>query len=246
MSPQRVREPADGRAGGRLCLGEPHDRSCSSDRQGDGPNPEQSRHETDGHRRRVRGGRLEQIPRITDIPQSSFRILLETPADQPLDRRRDATEVRLVLDDRRNRVGHGVTAEGFRTGDHFVQHAAERPDVGPTVDAVSACLFGRHVRGHAKNHPGLRHRGCCDRRRHRHAWRRTIWAAISYTPRRVPGVRPKAVNYTGATTARGGSLFINQTGILPKHLAAPGIVQKRDSDTIPQQLEHDELPRSPV
>ena len=35
---------------------------------------------------------------------------------------------------------------------HLVQHAAERPDVGPLVDRLPTCLLGTHVGGRARNH----------------------------------------------------------------------------------------------
>ena len=72
-----------------------------------------------------------------DIAQAPLRILLETSLDQPLERRRHATEIRSILDDRRNRVGHVVAGEGSSAGDHLVQHAAERPDVGALVDTLA-------------------------------------------------------------------------------------------------------------
>jgi hypothetical protein len=47
--------------------------------------------------------------------------------------------------------------------EHFVEHAAERPDVGATIDVPSFGLLRRHVGSRAENDAGGRHR----RRRHR-------------------------------------------------------------------------------
>ena len=44
------------------------------------------------------------------------------------------------------RVGDRVAGERRQAGQHFVEHAAERPDVGPLVDRLAARLLGTHVR----------------------------------------------------------------------------------------------------
>ena len=47
----------------------------------------------------------------------------------------------------RDRVGHRLTIERFVTGEHLVEHAAKRPDVGALVDGFSSRLLGTHVGG---------------------------------------------------------------------------------------------------
>ena len=49
-------------------------------------------------------------------------------------------------------IGHVVTCERTLAGQHFEQHAAERPDVGALVDRLAARLLGTHVGGGAEDH----------------------------------------------------------------------------------------------
>ena len=55
--------------------------------------------------------------------------------------------------------GLGVRAhEGRLAGEHLVRHGAERIDITAGADlALAHRLFGRHVRGRAERHAGLRH-----------------------------------------------------------------------------------------
>ena len=69
-----------------------------------------------------------------------------------------AAPVRVGADDGRDRVGHIVAAERPHAGEHFVEHAPERPDVGALVDGLPARLLRAHVRGRAEDHAGRRHR----------------------------------------------------------------------------------------
>jgi len=56
-----------------------------------------------------------------------------------------------------------LATEGMPAGEHLVEHAAERPDIGPPVDHLPARLLGAHVGGRTKNHAlrrgGQAHRG---------------------------------------------------------------------------------------
>ena len=70
--------------------------------------------------------------------------------------RRSMTAAMRIRDGRPGKCG--VTRE------HFVEHAAERPDVGAFVDRLAARLFRRHVGGSAEDDAGLCHGRGCDRR----------------------------------------------------------------------------------
>ena len=52
-----------------------------------------------------------------------------------------------------------VAVERAPAGEHLVEHAAERPDVGAPIDGLPARLLRRHVGGRAENHAQLRRRG---------------------------------------------------------------------------------------
>ena len=107
-----------------------------------------------------------------DPLEAPARILFEaTPHQRTGDSagvRRQRVPIRLARDDRRQRVGHRLSVERARAGEHFIQDDAERPDVGATVDALSARLLGGHVGRCPEDHPHLRHgrrgdRGSCLR-----------------------------------------------------------------------------------
>ena len=107
-------------------------------------------------RRRHRFPRLVQIEtRIGDRMQPTAWILLEGAPKQPDDaaggRARKGRPVRLTLDDGGHRVGERRPAECRSTGQHLVQHATKRPDVGLRVHALAARLLGRHVRRGAED-----------------------------------------------------------------------------------------------
>ena len=73
---------------------------------------------------------------------------------------------------------------------HLEEHAAERPDVGALVHGLPARLLRAHVRGGAENHPGSRHRGRRDRRRHA-----TTFADIAVAGS-IAFARPKSSTFT--------------------------------------------------
>ena len=102
---------------------------------------------------------FEQIPCIPDITQPPTRILLEAPAEQPPHRDGDLAEIRLRLDNRRNRVRHIVTGKQSAAGEHLEQLDSERPDICTLVDRLAPRLLGRHVRRRAEDDAVARHRG---------------------------------------------------------------------------------------
>ena len=85
------------------------------------------------------------------------RILLETATQQSPDARRRCSRQR-APSPVRARGSAAIVSEtvspsnGLAAGEHLVQHAAERPDVGALVDRFAARLFGAHVRRGAENH----------------------------------------------------------------------------------------------
>ncbi len=59
----------------------------------------------------------------------------------------------LACEDRGDRVRHRVAHERRPSGQHFEEHASERPDVGALVHRPAPRLFRPHVGGGAENHP---------------------------------------------------------------------------------------------
>ena len=64
-------------------------------------------------------------------------------------RRRDVG--RILLEDRRHRFGGGVALERAASGEHLVEDAAQREDVGAMIAALPANLLGRHVTDRAEH-----------------------------------------------------------------------------------------------
>ena len=60
-------------------------------------------------------------------------------------RRREGRPVGLALENLSNRVGHRLAGKRDASGQHLVEHAAERPDVGAFVDRFPARLLRAHV-----------------------------------------------------------------------------------------------------
>jgi hypothetical protein len=100
-------------------------------------------------------GFLEYDPSIADGLQTLLRFLAQAAADQLLkswrrsDRQR--VEIDLVLEHRRQDVGHRLALEELAAGEHLPQHHAEGPDVGPAVSRLARGLLGRHVGRRAEN-----------------------------------------------------------------------------------------------
>ena len=120
---------------------------------------------------RLPGQRLLQFEqRITDVAQPVGGVLLQTPAQQPRHRGRrigrQSRPIRLSCEDGRQRIGEGRGRERRAAGEHVVQHASERPDIGTAIDLPSARLFGAHIRCGSEDDargravPGQRRRGC--------------------------------------------------------------------------------------
>ena len=90
-------------------------------------------------------------------PMSLRRVLIlgsvraQQPANWRRRRGRKRRPVRLALENLAI-VSEAVSPRKAAAGQHFVQHAAEGPDVGPLVDRLAARLLGAHVGGRAENH----------------------------------------------------------------------------------------------
>ena len=67
---------------------------------------------------------------------------------------RQSRPVGLMLQHLGDDVGCRPTVEHHSPGQHLVEDAAERPDVGARVDRQPARLLGTHVRGRAEDHAG--------------------------------------------------------------------------------------------
>src|SRR5262245_59868783 len=64
--------------------------------------------------------------------------------------------VGFALEDCGERVCQRLARKGTSTAQHLVEHASERPDVGPFVDRLAARLLGTHVRSRADDQPVAR------------------------------------------------------------------------------------------
>ena len=95
------------------------------------------------------------------VALAALGVLLEAALEQqPQPRRRPARQqrpVRLALQHGGLHVRHGRARERGAAGEHLVEHAAERPQVGAAVDAPPASLLGAHVAGRAQHSAGDRH-----------------------------------------------------------------------------------------
>ena len=122
---------------------------------------------------RVGGGGIQRIvdlqTGIRRVREAAHPILLQAAAQQPANGdggvSRELTPVRVCADDSRDRFRHVGAAEHPPAGEHLVQYAPERPDVGALVDDLAARLLRAHVRGRAEDDAGRRHRGARYRRR---------------------------------------------------------------------------------
>ena len=85
--------------------------------------------------------------------------------------RREAGPVRLLLQDRGQRLRYGFGAEGSLPRKRLIEHAAERPDVRSPVERPSSRLLRAHVGCGSENHAVASH-GCDCRRLRRIGGRR--------------------------------------------------------------------------
>jgi hypothetical protein len=101
-------------------------------------------------------GAFHREPNVGDIMKPLSRLFLQAPLQALAQRRRRVTRQRAPVGVRFEHlsedVGDALAAEGGRAGDHLVEYAAERPDIGLLVDRSPARLLGAHVGRGAKQH----------------------------------------------------------------------------------------------
>ena len=88
---------------------------------------------------------VQQRHHVADVARALLRILLETPLQQSMCLWGDFVEVRFVSQDAGDRFPRRLALVRRHPGQHLVEHAAERPDVGPPVHDLTRGLLGRHV-----------------------------------------------------------------------------------------------------
>jgi hypothetical protein len=120
--------------------------------------------------RRRRTGAIEQLEAgIARITHALARVLLQAVVQETARcvrcGRRQRAPIGLASDHRRQRVAEVVAGEGALAGEHLVDHATERPEVGAPVDRHPASLFRRHVGRRPEQHSHLGRRGGERKRR---------------------------------------------------------------------------------
>src|SRR5882672_4037211 len=98
--------------------------------------------------------------RVADISQSSLRIFLEAATQQPMEGRRQIARqsrpIGFAFNDSGDEIRTGLSDECPSSGERFVEHTAERPDVCAFVDWSSARLLWTHVGQGTQNRPFTR------------------------------------------------------------------------------------------
>ena len=106
---------------------------------------------------------------IADVLQSFLAGLLETPSEQPSQKRRglgrQVRPFRMASQHIGQDVTDPTTAKCSLSRQHLEQHTPERPDVGPSIDRFPSRLLGGHVGGSAHHDAGRGHRRGHGRRR---------------------------------------------------------------------------------
>ena len=83
--------------------------------------------------------------------------MLDEPDDRPRDVGQRAELGRLAPERGMQRIDRRFALERAPSGQHLVEHAAEREDVGPVIDRLAADLLRRHVARRAHHGAWLRH-----------------------------------------------------------------------------------------
>src|SRR6187200_411168 len=102
---------------------------------------------------------LNRNARIADRLDALAGVLPEATLQERADRgwcsRRKCAPVGIAVPDRTQYVGNIVSLEQPASGEHLVEHAAERPDVRPPIDDLAARLLRAHVAGGAQDDADL-------------------------------------------------------------------------------------------
>ena len=100
--------------------------------------------------------------------KSGRRALLQTTIDNPDEGRRHwrrSVEVRrILLEDRRHRLGRGVAGKRTTAGQELVQDGAKSKQIRAMINWESTHLLGRHIADGAEHDPRLRRRRRRDHR----------------------------------------------------------------------------------
>ena len=150
----------------------------AGDRQWKGPLPALKLRDGDRRHRQLARRRCRNVkrashrqPHIPDVTDTFPRVLLQAAAQVSSKCggkfSRQLVPLGFRLDYSRHDLGDVVTVKRPTPGQHLVEHAAKRPDVGALVDDPALRLLGGHIRRRPDHHPHLRGRGGQrDRRRH--------------------------------------------------------------------------------
>ncbi len=110
----------------------------------------------------MREQRAQGVAHFHGALEASVRVQLERLLDQRRDFKRNPGGVllhrrRTVLTDGDDELAHALDVLVRRAAsERFVEHDAERPEVGAVIDVLpSTCLLRRHVEGRAEQHPGV-------------------------------------------------------------------------------------------
>ena len=97
----------------------------------------------------------KHLPRIAHVPQPPRGILLEQPAQHARERPRGLRQrlpIRFVPQHARQRGRRVLSAKGPSSGEHFVDHTAERPHIAAGVRGVALRLLRTHIGSRPDDH----------------------------------------------------------------------------------------------
>src|SRR5271156_2731213 len=101
---------------------------------------------------------LDFQARITDVAKAQTLLFLQAAFKEVANRLRRFVRERIPIGlgakDGSQRVGYGVASEGFLRRKHFVENAAERPDVRALIERLTFGLLRTHVSSSAENCAG--------------------------------------------------------------------------------------------
>jgi hypothetical protein len=89
--------------------------------------------------------RLEQFPRVSDIPQPLPGIPLQAFPQQPAHLRGNALPIRVFRHHCREGIRDSIALEQLITGEQLPQHDSESPNIGALIDGQRPSLLGRHI-----------------------------------------------------------------------------------------------------
>ncbi len=113
--------------------------------------------ESAGFRRTSSRNRLQRKRQIQRRLKPFLRLLLQTPANHPIEHRRQRRVQirRLLLQNRVHHFNRGVPGEGPFSRHHLVQHHAQAEQIRACVGHLPAHLLRRHIADRAQHHAGI-------------------------------------------------------------------------------------------